>query len=125
MSDNKIEVSATSREVDRHVTSTFDHGITPHRRPWWALGGQDQSFATARPETSVVPSTSSKEDVHSNNNDIQQSVFADSQAAEYYEPIEKYEGRHRFDPHATWSDEEERKLVRRVSTDFQHERDCE
>lgn len=31
-----------------------------------------------------------------------------------YVPIEKYEGRHRWDPDFEWTDEEEKKIVRRV-----------
>jgi hypothetical protein len=34
---------------------------------------------------------------------------------EFYEPIAKYEGRHRYDPKFTWADEEEKRLIRRVS----------
>ena len=32
-----------------------------------------------------------------------------------YVPIDSYEGRHRFDPAFTWQEEEEKKLVRKVS----------
>ena len=32
----------------------------------------------------------------------------------YYVPIDSYEGRHRYDPKAKWSEEEERVLVRRL-----------
>lgn len=42
-------------------------------------------------------------------------VFALGGDAGFYEPIAKYEGRHRYDPKATWTDEEEKKLIRRVS----------
>jgi hypothetical protein len=31
-----------------------------------------------------------------------------------YVPIDKYEGRHRWDPDFQWTEEEERKIVRRV-----------
>ena len=116
MPDDKDEVSTIIQEIDRHASNNSDQHVTPRRRPWWALGGQDLSFATARPETSTEHPPTSKGEAHVAENNIQQSVIADSQAAEFYEPIEKYEGRHRFDPNATWSEEEERKLVRRVST---------
>ena len=42
-------------------------------------------------------------------------VFAIGGGAEFYEPIENYEGRHRYDPKITWTDEEEKRLIRRVS----------
>ena len=32
----------------------------------------------------------------------------------YYVPIDTYEGRHRYDPKATWSKEEERSLIRKL-----------
>ena len=32
----------------------------------------------------------------------------------YYVPIEKYEGRHRYDPKATWTEAEEKSLIRRL-----------
>ncbi|KAL9101469.1 MAG: hypothetical protein Q9163_003264 [Psora crenata] len=32
----------------------------------------------------------------------------------YYVPIERYEGRHRYDPKATWTDAEERALIKRL-----------
>jgi hypothetical protein len=35
--------------------------------------------------------------------------------ASFYRPIDKYEGIHRWDPKFTWTDEEEKKLIRRVS----------
>jgi hypothetical protein len=41
-------------------------------------------------------------------------VFAGGGLASSYEPIEKYEGRHRYDPTAQWTEAEEKKLVRRV-----------
>ncbi|KAL3491846.1 major facilitator superfamily domain-containing protein [Aspergillus germanicus] len=35
-------------------------------------------------------------------------------AVELYEPIPEYEGRHRYDPSAEWTESEEKKLVRRL-----------
>jgi HD superfamily phosphodiesterase len=36
---------------------------------------------------------------------------------EFYVPIDKYEGRHRYDPNFRWEEQEERKLVRKVRRD--------
>jgi hypothetical protein len=33
---------------------------------------------------------------------------------EFYKPIEKYEGAHRYDPYFEWEPQEERKVVRKV-----------
>lgn len=41
-------------------------------------------------------------------------VFANGGDSRYYEPIASYEGRHRWDPHAEWTEQEEKKLVRKV-----------
>ena len=41
-------------------------------------------------------------------------TFVGGASTVLYEPIPEYEGRHRYDPSAEWTDKEERKLVRRV-----------
>ncbi|KAF9872030.1 hypothetical protein CkaCkLH20_10367 [Colletotrichum karsti] len=41
-------------------------------------------------------------------------VWAVGASAQLYEPIPEYEGRHRYDPTAEWSEKEEKKLVRRL-----------
>ena len=38
----------------------------------------------------------------------------DTSLEKYYVPIDSYEGRHRYDPRAKWTEEEERALVRRL-----------
>lgn len=102
------------------VESTRDSAsakVTRHRtNPWWRFGGKDQCFVPVNvPSTAKSTWSPSDEDELVNENTIYGSVFSDSRAQEFYKPIEKYEGRHRFDMHATWSEEEEKNLVRRVS----------
>ncbi|KAM0748405.1 MFS general substrate transporter [Meredithblackwellia eburnea MCA 4105] len=41
-------------------------------------------------------------------------VFDDPVLAKYYAPPDNYESKHRFDPKATWTSEEEKKLIRKV-----------
>ncbi|KAF4916860.1 putative transporter [Colletotrichum viniferum] len=41
-------------------------------------------------------------------------VWAVGGSAELYEPIPEYEGRHRYDPKAEWSEKEEKKLVKKL-----------
>lgn len=43
-------------------------------------------------------------------------VFSAAEALDLYRPVEGFEGAHRFDPSATWSPEEEKKLVKKVRT---------
>ncbi len=88
----------------------------PPKQAWWTLGGPDISFAPVDPASvSTSNSASLKDDIESSREkNIHGSVFDDSGAAQFYQPVEKYEGRHRFDPDATWTPEEEQKLVRTV-----------
>ena len=50
--------------------------------------------------------------------DVKDSMHADidddDDLRKFYEPIATYEGRHRYDPKAQWTLQEEKKLVRRV-----------
>ena len=39
---------------------------------------------------------------------------ASDSLAEFYEPVESYEGRHRFDPQYKWTEHEEKVVVRKV-----------
>ena len=41
-------------------------------------------------------------------------AFASGGQARYYEPIDSYEGKHRWDPKAEWSDHEEKLVVRKL-----------
>ena len=41
-------------------------------------------------------------------------AFIGGGSLEAYEPIPEYEGRHRYDPKAQWTEEEEKKLVRKL-----------
>ncbi|KAL4810080.1 major facilitator superfamily domain-containing protein [Aspergillus unguis] len=41
-------------------------------------------------------------------------AFVSGGAQELYEPIPEYEGRHRYDPNAEWTEKEEKRLVRRL-----------
>ncbi len=95
---------------DRAHGNTF----TRRKRKWWHLGGEDIIFVSVRNDGSG----SSKGDFDTvANNTADGSVFIDSRTANIYAPIEKYEGAHRFDPKATWTEAEELSLVRRVRID--------
>lgn len=45
-------------------------------------------------------------------------VFEDDEFGQFYQPIDEFEGKHRFDPHAKWTPEQEAALVKRVSSEF-------
>ena len=42
-------------------------------------------------------------------------TFETSGLEPYYKPIDKYEGRHRYDPDFEWEPEEEKRVVQKVS----------
>lgn len=96
--------------------------------PWWKFGGRDRSFIPTRAQTSQTSldkqqHSLDKPDQHrdiEDENTADDSVFNNAKAFDIYKPIDKYEGRHRFDPRATWSEAEEKKLVRRVSQPMGH-----
>ena len=74
----------------------------------WVPVDIDENFDYTRRATST-------DDYEHQSGHQQGSVFEDEDGAGFYKPIEKYEGRHRFVPDATWTPEEERRLVRTVS----------
>lgn len=41
-------------------------------------------------------------------------TFATGGSLDLYEPIPEYEGKHRYDPNASWTEKEAKKLVRKV-----------
>lgn len=105
---------------DSAHNSLTDEGPRYRANPWWRFGGEDRSFVPVNVPSNVKSNVKSSwssldEDEHANENTVYGSVFSDSRAQEFYKPIEKYEGRHRFDMHATWTEQEEKALVRRVS----------
>jgi hypothetical protein len=87
---------------------------TRRTRKWWHIGGEDIIFVPVRNDGSG----SSKGDFDTKVTETADgTVFSDPRTADVYAPIEKYEGAHRFDPKATWTEEEELALVRRVRID--------
>lgn len=85
--------------------------------PTAGLDSKDLSATTHQDATS----TGSSGDEERAANDLGsygEHAFSDPKVAEYWRGVyenAKYECRHRFDPSATWTPEEEKKLRRRVS----------
>ena len=84
--------------------------------PTAGLDGKDLSTATHQDATS----TGSSGDVERAANDLGsdgEHAFSDPKVAEYWRGVyenAKYECRHRFDPSATWTPEEEARVVRKT-----------
>lgn len=111
--DDKLAEPAVS---SRSTGSDSIAPASPARRLWWKWGGEDISFAPVDQGSSTTSDTK-RDDLETGTTglvNVKGSVFDDSSAAQFYEPPEKYEGRHRFDPKATWTPDEERRLVRAV-----------
>jgi hypothetical protein len=87
-------------------------------RKWWQLGGKDFSFVSVEQGYEDVSSGSDTASRSSSNHAVvvnRDNVYVAPEAVELYKPVEGFEGTHRFDPNASWSEEDEKRLVRRVS----------
>jgi hypothetical protein len=72
-------------------------------------GHNDSAESKSTPPDSILEVASSKR------NYVTGGTFVSGASTELYQPIQSYEGRHRYDPSAEWTDKEEKRLVRRVS----------
>lgn len=62
------------------------------------------------PEASVLESDQESQQTQGYGN----GTFQVKEGHEFYRPIDSYEGIHRWDPEFEWTEEEERKIVRKV-----------
>jgi hypothetical protein len=85
--------------------------------PTAGLNGKDLSATTLSPETTSTGSSNDEERAANDFGGSGDHVFSDPKVAEYWRGVyenAQYECRHRFEPSATWTPEEEKKLRRRV-----------
>lgn len=75
--------------------------------------GQDSAFAVHIEAPSETSSASTPIDEFSKDIAVTEDV-AEPGLERYYQPIDKYEGRHRYDPKARWTEAEEKALIRKV-----------
>ena len=71
---------------------------------------EESAFAKKQP-TTILPNDSDEA-----TDDVKPRFSSQSRDSleRYYVPIERYEGRHRYDPKATWTEAEEKALIRRL-----------
>ena len=94
------------------VVEAFASTTQPTRRPrWFSLHGKDVSYVSVDAGYSTGSETSSlNEDIV----DAHHNVFEAPEAQDIYKLVEGFESAHRFQADATWTPDEEKKLVRRV-----------
>lgn len=116
MTDKRGSISSIGA-VPAQVKLEATTSPSTRTQPWWKLGGKDYSHVSIDDGllTSETSSLDSDDDriVKKRN-----SVFQAAEAVDLYKPVEGYEGSHRFDPKTTWTEQEEKALVRKVSTPF-------
>lgn len=109
--DAQVETFPLNKDATAKVTVRH---TAQKPRKWWQLGGKDFSHVSVDAGYQTGSETSSFSDADSGVIKNQNNVYEDKDAAELYKPIEGYEGAHRFVPNATWTQEEEQALVRKV-----------
>jgi hypothetical protein len=86
--------------------------------PTAGLDGKDLTAKTLNHDTTSTDSSGAEERAANDLGSNGEHAFSDPKVAEYWRGVyenARYECRHRFDPTATWTPEEEKKLRRRVS----------
>ncbi|KEF52189.1 uncharacterized protein A1O9_11816 [Exophiala aquamarina CBS 119918] len=83
------------------------------RQTWWKLGGRDVSHISVN--DGYVDSDAYSFDEGGNDAVVKNAnnVF-DAPEASLYKPVEGFEGTHRFDPSATWTQAEEKALMKKL-----------
>ncbi|KAG6116887.1 hypothetical protein E4U13_001565 [Claviceps humidiphila] len=110
MSGNRT-VGAVSDSKGPTVTGASIRGGP---RKWWQLGGEDVSHLPIDADHGLVSSISSLEKASKQQSQTESRPVV-PEAHEVYKPVDGFEGAHRFDPAAKWTDEEEQALVRKLN----------
>jgi hypothetical protein len=117
---SKETYPANINDVDESALQSVDPQPTKSK-PWWKLGGKDNSFVSVNAGyTKTAISTSSSDTKLDAVENLGHHVYETEDAKEIYKPIAGYEGSHRFDPAFQWDPAEERKLVRTVRLGFSY-----
>lgn len=76
--------------------------------------GCDVSAAHGDKSQAAITAVDSDIDSHDSNQQLTQGTFDATEDHHFYRPIDSYEGIHRWDPDFKWTQEEERRIVRKV-----------
>ena len=74
----------------------------------------ENAFATRRRASSEISGSSENLKVDSDIKNVDRENVLEGGLERYYVPIDSYEGRHRYDPKAQWTEAEEKALVRKL-----------
>ena len=90
------------------------HPLPVKTKPWWKLGGKDYGFVSIDAGYPKQVNSASSSDTQLDGS-LDHNVYETEDTKEIYQPIEGYEGAHRFDPSLEWDPQEEKRLVKIVS----------
>lgn len=70
--------------------------------------------ATETTKSPLSTPDDSDQEVQKDRSYVSESAFESTEDHAFYRPIESYEGIHRWDPHFKWTEQEEKRIVRKV-----------
>jgi hypothetical protein len=112
-SDRKTIHVTTHGETEPNSTQTRQFGLGNILHNLKIQSGEEGGSVYAKANPTSILKTDPDEAAGD-----QKATSADSESVDglekYYVPIDRYEGRHRYDPKATWTEAEEKSLIRRL-----------
>jgi hypothetical protein len=94
--------------------SQFQSAATMSGEPVFGTAFEAKEAEAGNVATSVVSKTGTGSTESLRLGESEGGVYAVGGALASYEPIERYEGKHRYDPKYEWTEGEEKRLIRRV-----------
>lgn len=82
------------------------------RASWWSSGTGDYSHVSVDDNSSSLLTRIGLD--HEDTIGEASNVYSDADARDIYKPVQGYEGSHRFDHNASWTEQQEKTLVRKV-----------
>lgn len=120
-SGSNAPISDTGSTLQRLLKKTRGGQIESEQHPAPTAGSSSATDDKSYPVEKDLRGSDSGSATGSSISDERQvpgDVFAEGGQSRFYEPIPEFEGRHRWDPRAEWTEDEEKRLIRKVSTYF-------